>query len=242
MSVDDMLWWLYETYEIVVGTRTIRRVFERKGDKTLKSKNKGRAKRGASGVSVDGESDDDGDEQKTPAPQQQQYHSPYAPMLAGQSADQHLAQALQQHRTPQTPYPVVPIIDGPDDFPDDEETIELQLQQIALEKREVELKLQMRRLRQAKGTPAGGKVGAPRSGTSTLFNPTVSVNDGSAPPKRDSRSKKKIEESKKRTAERQERMLRELEHRSRRRDHLTAEWVESKDMLVLAAKVPVIAC
>ncbi|KAI7248269.1 hypothetical protein KC335_g18439, partial [Hortaea werneckii] len=33
MSVDDMLWWLYDTYKIVVGTRTIRRVFERKGDK-----------------------------------------------------------------------------------------------------------------------------------------------------------------------------------------------------------------
>ncbi|KAK1811842.1 hypothetical protein LTR12_013796 [Friedmanniomyces endolithicus] len=236
MSVDDMLWWLYETYEIVVGTRTIRRVFERKGDKTLKGKNKGRAKRGTSGASADGSDDDDGVEQKTPVPQQQQYHSPYAPMLAGQSAEQQLVQALQQHRTPQTPYPVVPIIDGPDDFPDDEETIELQLQQIALEKREVELKLQMRRLRQAKGTPAGGKAVTPRSGTSTLFNPTVPVNGGSAPPKRDSRSKKKIEESKKRTAERQERMLRELEHRSRRRDHLTAEWVESKDIWPLRAQ------
>ncbi|KAK1043754.1 hypothetical protein LTS16_007852 [Friedmanniomyces endolithicus] len=236
MSVDDMLWWLYETYEIVVGTRTIRRVFERKGDKTLKGKNKGRAKRGTSGASADGSDDDDGVEQKTPVPQQQQYHSPYAPMLAGQSAEQQLVQALQQHRTPQTPYPIVPIIDGPDDFPDDEETIELQLQQIALEKREVELKLQIRRLRQAKGTPAGVKAVTPRSGTSTLFNPSVPVNGGLAPPKRDSRSKKKIEESKKRTAERQERMLRELEHRSRRRDHLTAEWVESKDIWPLRAQ------
>ncbi|TKA40146.1 hypothetical protein B0A54_08934 [Friedmanniomyces endolithicus] len=236
MSVDDMLWWLYETYEIVVGTRTIRRVFERKGDKTLKSKNRGKSKRGHDGGTVDEEDDDAEDEQKTPVPQQQQYHSPYAPMLAGQSAEQQLVQALQQHRTPQTPYPIVPIIDGPEDFPDDEETIELQLQQIALEKREVELKLQMRRLRQAKGTPAGGKAVTPRSGTSTLFNPTVPANGGSVPPKRDSRSKKKIEESKKRTAERQERMLRELEHRSRRRDHLTAEWVESKDIWPLRAQ------
>ncbi|TKA83857.1 hypothetical protein B0A55_00162 [Friedmanniomyces simplex] len=235
MSVDDMLWWLYETYKIVVGTRTIRRVFERKGDKTLKGK--GKAKRGCSSVNVDEEDDDDDDdEQETPVPQQQQYHSPYAPMLTGQSAEQHLAQALQQHHTPQTPYPAVPSMDGPGDLPDDEETIQLELQQIALQKRELELKIQMRRLQQSRVTPSGGKSGTRRSGTSTIFNPTVAVTGGPTPPKRDSRSKKKIEESKKRTAERQERMLRELERRSRRRDHLTAEWVESKDIWPLRAQ------
>jgi hypothetical protein len=71
------------------------------------------------------------------------------------------------------------------------------------------------------------------SGTSTLYNPNASI---PPPSKRDSRSKKKIAESKRRTAERQERMLRDLERRSRRRDHLTAEWVQSKDIWPLRAQ------
>ncbi|KAK5124126.1 hypothetical protein LTR85_001829 [Meristemomyces frigidus] len=228
MSVDDMLWWLYDTYKIVVGTRTIRRVFERKGDKVIT--------KGKTGVQHMGgpEEDDDDDEEDSPIQHPNQYQSPYAPMqAAAQSAEQQLAQALQQ-QTPQTPYPALINPNMEDDLPEDEETIQLQLQQIALQKREIELKLKMRQLQQGKGTPSGRQTATPQSATSTLFNPqSTGTPQG---PKRDSRSKKKIEESKKRTAERQERMLRELERRSRRRDHLTAEWVQSKDIWPLRAQ------
>ncbi len=247
MSVDDMLWWLYDNYQIVVGTRTIRRVFERKGDKVNTTKGKGPPRR-KSGLGDDGEDDEDDEDeedmdmseqmvgrQKTqpPAmpPQAQtitQYQSPYAPVPGSNQAgdvnlENQLRQAIQQ-QTPQHPYPAMLDLEG--DLPEDEETVELQLQQIALQKREVELKLKLKRL---KGTPDAARPAS----TSTLFNPPAV-----APPpnKRDSRSKKKIEESKRRTAERQERMLRDLERRSRRRDHLTAEWVESKDIWPLRAQ------
>ncbi|KAK3071095.1 hypothetical protein LTR53_009258 [Teratosphaeriaceae sp. CCFEE 6253] len=237
MSVDDMLWWLHESHGIVVGTRTIRRVFERKGDKAGK-----KAKQQQHGQANDGTNDDgihDDDEHDTPSQMRQPYHSPYAPMAPpGPSPEQQLAQALGQQHAPQTPYAALPPPITDEELPDDEEIIQLQLQQIELQKREVELKLKMRRLQQGRGA-AGTPIGRPSSGTpgsstSTLFNPAVGVRP--TPPKRDSRSKKKIEESKKRTAERQERMLRDLERRSRRRDHLTAEWVGSKDIWPLRAQ------
>lgn len=237
MSVDDMLWWLYDTYKIVVGTRTIRRVFERKGDKV---KTKGKAGRKSSGQGDDDDDDDGDDDMDDTLPMQAngQYQSPYAPMAqqAVTSAEQQLAQALQQQQTPQQQQFSMPM-ELEADLPEDEETIQLQLQQIALQKREVELKLKMRRLQSGKGTPASATSSASKnrtpSGTSTLYNPNAVAPSG---PKRDSRSKKKIEESKKRTAERQERMLRDLERRSRRRDHLTAEWVQSKDIWPLRAQ------
>lgn len=222
MSVDDILWWLYDTYKIVVGTRTIRRVFERKGDKV-----KGKAKGSSSVHAETGEDEDEHDDGQDDSMQSHQYQSPYAPMQTAQSAEQQLVQALQAQT-----YPTIEPLDN--DMPEDEETIQLQLQQIALQKREVELKLKMRRLQQGRGTPSGRKTVTPQSTPSTLFNPaTAAMPSG---PKRDSRSKKKIEESKRRTAERQERMLRDLERRSRRRDHLTAEWVQSKDIWPLRAQ------
>jgi hypothetical protein len=240
MSVDDMLWWLYDTYKIVVGTRTIRRVFERKGDKVKTGKTK--STRRKSGADEDDDDEDDEDEQDetqmdASPPRNGQYQSPYAPMSAQSGTlevENQLRQAMQQ-QTPQHPYPALMDLTG--ELPDDEETIQLQLQQIALQKREVELKLKMRRLQGGKGTPGSSRKGTlttPQSAPSTLYNPQATV--GPTPPKRDSRSKKKIEESKRRTAERQERMLRELERRSRRRDHLTAEWVQSKDIWPLRAQ------
>ena len=228
-----MLWWLYDQFKIVVGTRTIRRVFERKGDK-VKGKSSSGSRPSAQGINNMEEHDDE-DEESSPMPGNP-YQSPYAPMQqTAQSAEQQLAQALQQ-QTPQTPYPALANVSMDNDLPEDEETIQLQLQQIALQKREVELKLKMRRIQHGKGTPGGRKNVTPQhaTATSTLFDPQVAA--APQPNKRDSRSKKKIEESKKRTAERQERMLRELERRSRRRDHLTAEWVQSKDIWPLRAQ------
>ncbi|WPH02672.1 Hypothetical protein R9X50_00553800 [Acrodontium crateriforme] len=170
-----------------------------------------------------------------PAP----YQSPYAPMA--QQTEQHLAQVLQQQQQQQnTQPPTFPAMPGntkANEEEDDEETIQLELQQIALERREIELKLKMRRLKQSKSATSITKkavTAGPQSTPSTLYNP----NAASTPqqPKRDSRSKKKIEESKRRTAERQERMLKDLERRSRRREHLTAEWVQSKDIWPLRAQ------
>ena len=240
MSVDDMLWWLYDTYKIVVGTRTIRRVFERKGDKVKPGKSKSRRR---SGIDDDDEDDDEDDGQfdetqmDTSVVSNGQYQSPYAPMSAQNvtmPVEDQLRQAMQ-HQTPQHPYPA--LMDLNSELPDDEETIQLQLQQIALQKREVELKLKMRRLQGGKSTPNSSRKGTfatPQSAPSSLYDPHAIT--GPTPAKRDSRSKKKIEESKKRTADRQERMLRELERRSRRRDHLTAEWVQSKDIWPLRAQ------
>lgn len=252
MSVDDMLWWLYDTYKLVVGTRTIRRVFERKGDKSKRIKGQN---------DLDGEDDTDlGDPSQvdvsSPVQGDGQYQSPYAPMAqqTANAAEQHLAQAFQQQQQQQQPPAPPPPQHTPqqrphqqtaslameldDELPDDEETIQLQLQQIALQKREVELKLKMRRLQNgsAKSSPASTRKSSaqtPSAGVSSLYNPNAVIPQQ---PKRDSRSKKKIEESKKRTAERQERMLRDLERRSRRRDHLTAEWVQSKDIWPLRAQ------
>ncbi|CAK4030826.1 hypothetical protein AC578_1766 [Lecanosticta acicola] len=241
MSVDDMLWWLYDTYKLVVGTRTIRRVFERKGDNSKKGKGKSDGD--------DMEDDEDGDQINDSSPPVQgngQYQSPYAPMAqqSANAAEQHLAHAFQQQQqqTPQQrPHQQTASLamELDTDLPDDEETIQLQLQQIALQKREVELKLKMRRLQNgqsAKSSPVSTRKSSaptPGSGASSLYNPNAVIPQQ---PKRDSRSKKKIEESKKRTAERQERMLRDLERRSRRRDHLTAEWVQSKDIWPLRAQ------
>lgn len=241
-----MLWWLYDTYKIVVGTRTIRRVFERKGDR-LQGKSKGPRKSSTAANNEDDEEDDDeqddveDDQIDDSSPMQINgpYQSPYAPMAQqAASAEQQLAQALQPLQVPQQTNFAMPM-DLENDLPEDEETIQLQLQKVLLEKREVELKLKMRRLQNAqngKGTPTSSQkrnMSTPSSTTSSLYNPNAIIPQG---PKRDSRSKKKIEESKRRTAERQERMLRDLERRSRRRDHLTAEWVQSKDIWPLRAQ------
>ncbi|KAK4629268.1 hypothetical protein CLAFUW4_07901 [Fulvia fulva] len=241
MSVDDMLWWLYDKYKIVVGTRTIRRVFERKGDK-VKMKNT-RRKSGTGEDDDDEEDEEEGDTTMDTTAQPQnnaQYQSPYAPMAqqTAQSVEAQMARALQQQQSsPQQSFSTPMNLDA--DLPEDEETIELQLQQIALAKREVELKLKMRQIQSRKNSSVSAspvsvtKPAPKRQGPSTLYNPNAVIPNV---PKRDSRSKKKIEESKKRTAERQERMLRDLERRSRRRDHLTAEWVQSKDIWPLRAQ------
>lgn len=229
-----MLWWLYDNYKIVVGTRTIRRVFERKGEtvKPGKSKRTAPRKSNEAGAEADEEEDEHLPAQTPPPPAAGQYQSPYPPMsapAASMDVENQLRQAMQPE-APLNPYPALMSVD--DDLPEDEETIQLQLQQIALQKREVELKLKMRRLANNKGTSQQQKNRL--SQPSSLYNPEAAMQP--QPPKRDSRSKKKIEESKKRTAERQERMLRDLERRSRRRDHLTAEWVQSKDIWPLRAQ------
>lgn len=265
MSVDDMLWWLYETYKIVVGTRTIRRVFERKGQTGI------RFRRGFKHHVPPGVTNSEPTASHTqsptapppptaaPAPpvDDEIYQSPYSAMpdLTPQNshnqsqnhqAELTLAQALtnasyppppQQLQPQQHPAPLDAELEQ-DDGADDEETLQLQLKQIELEKREIELKLKMRRLQQGKSLSTPGRKTSAASSVnntpSTLFKPFMP--GGSAPQKRDSRSKKKIEESKRRTAERQERMLRDLERRSRRREHLTAEWVQSKDIWPLRAQ------
>ncbi|KAF2858772.1 hypothetical protein K470DRAFT_118300 [Piedraia hortae CBS 480.64] len=217
MTVDEMLWWLWQTYGIVVGTRTIRRVFERHGQA---SKSKGDAP---------AEPSHEAEVPQNNGLQPQPFASSYpSPMPPAPSEEQQMAQALVQP-------PEFPVLDsmGGEGLPDDDqETLQLELRRLELEKRSVELRLKLRRLHQGK---ADSVKSSSSEAPSPLYNP-VAAAQMSVGVKRDSRSKKKIEETKRRTAERQERMLRDLERRSRRRDHLTAEWVQSKDIWPLRAQ------
>lgn len=236
-----MLWWLYETYQLVVGTRTIRRVFERKGDASNRFK---KSRPSASHNEISSAADQSLHlDSSLNVPVSEQYHTPYsmmAPSMTPQPSNRienQLAQALQQTVYPPPPQLPSAQPEMSEEMMEDEESLQLQLRQIALEKREVELKLKMRRLHQSKSPGTPSSVTKSESGSpalSSLYKPVLAATPG--PPKRDSRSKKKIEESRKRTAERQERMLRDLERRSRRRDHLTAEWVDSKDIWPLRAQ------
>lgn len=253
MSVDDMLWWLYDTYKLVVGTRTIRRVFERKGDAGNRFK-KSRQSEAHVDLAQSIQQGIHDLEASVPTHLGEPYTSSYAPLASNmtpQSNDRferQLVQALQQTvYPPPPPPPTAPLplqtsnveSDLATGDMEDEEMLELELQQIALQKRELEVKLRMKRLQQGRSPGTPSSVRKSESATSSpalssLYKPLVAAEP--APPKRDSRSKKKIEESKKRTAERQERMLRDLERRSRRREHLTAEWVNSKDIWPLRAQ------
>lgn len=240
MSVDDMLWWLYDRYKLVVGTRTIRRAFERRNTSHKKFKTSAQREQRLSkgGESVTG---DEGDLSQLQAGDGGAYQSPYAPMAPmgndGGDISPDLARALAG--LPGNDSNIHPdLIGDGQQLSEDEETLQLQLQQIALQKREVELKLKMRRLQRAKngGTRGSANVSG-LDDSSLLFDTNVSPGASAAQPTpsnkarpkgkpRDSRSKNKIEEARKRTEERQERMLRDLEKRSRRREHLTAEWVQ----------------
>lgn len=270
LSVDDMLWWLYDNYKLVVGTRTIRRAFERRNTSHKKFRNDARKDMRTSRDSVANLTDPDSPQltqlhghaqsnlehadvqpQPQPPPTLTQsantYQSPYAPMApmvsnAGPSdISPELARALGGLTHPNETNIHPDLMSDDMSLSEDEETLQLQLQQIALQKREVELKLKMRRLQRANRsslTPRlstdsnhhsfmpdmGTDADAGASNQADQDNPHP---DDSPPQKhRDSRSKSKVEEAKRRTEERQERMLKDLERRSRRREHLTAEWVQ----------------
>lgn len=271
MTVDDMLWWLYDNYKLVVGTRTIRRAFERRNTSHKKFRNDARKDLRASGASTSlgdpadentGDALDPDDDQSDHNEQTQAsihgpalpepgnpYQSPYAPMEpmsntgSGPSdISPELARALGG--LAQTPDPTIhpDLVPADMELSEDEETLQLQLQQIALQKREIELKLKMRRMQRARRLSQ-----TPRMSTSAenqSYFPDLNVTPGThnadttsnaltmpgSTQPRDSRSKSKVEEAKRRTEERQERMLKDLEKRSRRREHLTAEWVQSRDV------------
>lgn len=341
LSVDDMLWWLYDNYKLVVGTRTIRRAFERRNTSHKKFRNDARKDMRIEGPSVARDADEGGSPANHPHHlqahlQEQLHHShPQLPEHSHSQLHDHMhphvhgqphgstdsqshtntqsipqpnsnatatldhveAQAQPQAssmthavNTYQSPYaPMAPVVANsnaqdispelaralggltqsgdanihPDlmqeemDLSEDEESLQLQLQQIALQKRELELKLKMRRLQRARRSPftprmstdsntqsfmtdlgTGATAGAPSSHMSAatdmanshdLADPD-SPNPSSSNKHRDSRSKSKVEEARRRTEERQERMLKDLERRSRRREHLTAEWVQSRDV------------
>ncbi|KAG9548851.1 hypothetical protein KCU71_g15746, partial [Aureobasidium melanogenum] len=286
MSVDDMLWWLYDTYKLVVGTRTIRRAFERRNTSHKKFRTDARKHFTIDmGVDMDLDNDvnvhvdtqhhdDHGSMQNvvqdpTPAPAPQAhmavsqpdttYQSPYAPLMAMADATDDSGQPPPPDISPELARALGGLTesttlhqdlmpDHMDPLSEDEETLQLQLQQIMLQKKEVELKLKMRRLRQRREshTPNDDSLfdhlDVDTTSTSHMHPDSTANNDPFAPqplpsatssttPKpRDSRSKSKVQEARKRTEERQERMLKDLERRSRRREHLTAEWVQSRDV------------
>ncbi|KAI5205647.1 hypothetical protein E4T38_04235 [Aureobasidium subglaciale] len=288
MSVDDMLWWLYDTYKLVVGTRTIRRAFERRNTSHKKFRTHAR-KHFSIDMGVDMDLDSDVDVDVHVDTQSHDHHAPMQNLVqetVSMPATQAHMTVSQPDTTYQSPYALLmAMADATDDsnqppppdispelaralggltesthmhqdlMPDhmdplseDEETLQLQLQQIMLQKKEVELKLKMRRLRQRREshTPNDDSLfdhlDVDTTSNSHMLPDSTANNDPFAPqsvttdtnpntPKpRDSRSKSKVQEARKRTEERQERMLKDLERRSRRREHLTAEWVQSRDV------------
>lgn len=257
LSVDDMLWWLYDQYKLVVGTRTIRRAFERR--KTSHKKFSSEARRDRPAALRQPQPQPQVQLQLEPEPElphapvhvehvpDSTYQSPYAPVApmsapivehGGADIGPELARALGGLAAQGGNESIHPDLMGESaHVSEDEETLELQLQQIALQKRELELKLKMRRLQRGIPVdPAMRRSHDPDTSFLTdLDNSTAAAGadhsvDESAPStllgQRDSRSKNKIEEARRRTEERQERMLKDLEKRSRRREHLTAEWVQ----------------
>lgn len=339
LSVDDMLWWLYDTYKLVVGTRTIRRAFERRNTSHKKFRNEARkdmtnldlsqtatnshpshqVPSQPTGISQPelmaqsirtSQSElmtqsirtsqpdlmtqpirtspshshshshshsqlqsqsvvDHGDGQFQPQPammtqstqsSSMTYQSPYAPMLPmpatsnAQDISPELARAIDGlNQAGSTDMQSPDMLDEHVPLSEDEETLQLQLQQIALQKRELELKLKMRRLQRARSSPfnqrhptessqpsfmtdLSASAGTVTSGSHARVADSHSAgfpdspNSASGGKMRDSRSKSKVEEAKRRTEERQEKMLKDLEQRSRRREHLTAEWVQSRDV------------
>ena len=244
MTVDDMLWWLYDQYKLVVGTRTIRRAFERRKTSHKKFRNDVRNELQTSNDNQSPPSASEGDmEHMVHLPSDVGlYQSPYPPIAptadAGGSSDisPELARALSGLAQGGSEHIHPDLAGDEQELSEDEETLQLQLQQIALQKREVELKLKMRRLQKGKH---GSSTSRHSTGQSSSFfsdtNDAAGDSDAAAsgstsalpkPKTRDSRSKNKIEEAKRRTEERQEKMLKDLERRSRRREHLTAEWVQ----------------
>jgi hypothetical protein len=287
MSVDDMLWWLYDSYKLVVGTRTIRRAFERRNTSHKKFRTDARKHFSIDmGVDMDLDTDVDvhidtshhddhgsmhnvvQDPTPVPAPQAHMavsqpdttYQSPYAPLMTMADATDdngqppppdispELARALGGLTDSTTMHPDL-MSDHMDPLSEDEETLQLQLQQIMLQKKELELKIRMRRLRQRReshtpnddslfdhldvDTTSNSHMHPDSTANNDPFAPqsdTPGTNSSTTPKPRDSRSKSKVQEARKRTEERQERMLKDLERRSRRREHLTAEWVQSRDV------------
>jgi hypothetical protein len=304
MSVDDMLWWLYDSYKLVVGTRTIRRAFERRNTSHKKFRTDARKHFSLdmdASLDMDTEHDDtqhsinppsghhhdssmhaiDAPSHHThdeslhtivhdpsPVPHHTQphmavahsdttYQSPYAPLMVMPDATEDVVQPPPPDISPELaralggltgPAPMhQDLMTGHmDPLSEDEETLQLELQQIMLQKKEIELTLQMRRLmrqRRESHTPNEDSLfdhldvdTSHMHPDSTANNdpfapsPVTTNNTPSDPKPRDSRSKSKVQEARKRTEERQERMLKDLERRSRRREHLTAEWVQSRDV------------
>lgn len=266
MSVDDMLWWLYDTYKLVVGTRTIRRAFERRNTSHKKFRTHARKH-----FSLGDEDDSMHSVMTDPSPLPPQHHmsvsqpdttyqSPYAPLMSMADATDDANQPPPPDISPELARALGGLTESTNLHPDlmsdhmhslseDEETLQLQLQQIMLQKKEVELKLKMRRLtrqRRESHTPNDTSIfdhlDVDTTSTHHVDPDSTANNDPFAPPPptttstppapklRDSRSKSKVQEARKRTEERQERMLKDLERRSRRREHLTAEWVQSRDV------------
>lgn len=250
MSVDDMLWWLYDKYKLVVGTRTIRRAFERRNTSHKKFRQNVHKELTGSrdgSASLSAAADASGDHSHL-SHTDNTYQSPYAPMAnmgnnaSGSDISPELARALGGLAQSSSDNIHPDLVGDSVELSEDEETMQLQLQQIALQKRELELKIKMRRMQKARRSSHTPRLSTDAHDQSFFTeleaatsvsgaHPSTTTGPSEASPAtnpkpRDSRSKSKVEEAKKRTEERQERMLKDLEKRSRRREHLTAEWVQ----------------
>jgi len=146
MSVDDMLWWLHEKYDLVVAGRTVRRVFERRN--TSRQRLRGEVEdRGEEGmamqlvapISTAGFAD----ERPSTLPQTTPYQSPYAPMTPAATAPGAVPEPSQS--TTAEP--------AHDDAAEDA-ALQASLQKITKQKRAIEQKLKALRQRRAAPSPS----------------------------------------------------------------------------------------
>jgi len=201
MSVDDILWWLYENHKLVVGGRTIRRVFERRNTSHQKLRHEiqtGRREANElsfeTGIPMPIFTDE---RPMHTQPQTPTYQSPYAPIAPPTTT----TTAATANETTQPDTTTTDAINN--DTTAEEAALQASLQDILAQKRTIEQKLKLLRQRRAQPPTPSSSSPHPDPGPAATA--------------------------------RQARMLSALQNRSRKRNTLSASWVESKDIWPVGA-------
>ncbi|GAB7343488.1 hypothetical protein MBLNU457_1504t1 [Dothideomycetes sp. NU457] len=202
MSVDDMLWWLHETYELVVSGRTVRRVFEKRNEARQKLQSEGEGGQEEGTVvqpAAQTSTTVSTDERPNTLPQGVPYQSPYAPTTPAATAP---APAPTSSRTtaPSRTTAAEPHSDAAE-----EAALEASLAKLNKQKRAIEQKLKALRERRSAPAPAPSPAPSPAQASP---DPATSTTKAKA---------------------REARMLNALQTRSRKRSNLTASWVEGRE-------------
>lgn len=233
LSVDEMLIWLYNTYSLVVTSRTVRRIFERRDIPLPTLAHNGNYPPTAHQDAYVAHRDSISDAQEQDIAASRQglpYQSPYAPSSGGVGGGNaptihaELAHALAHmpeaapaddfHQAEQID--VAPAADNEDALQQQLNDILAGEREIQRRKRDIERKLEMRR---NGGSSIGGLESSPTA------SPNATESTANPRKRKASQNKDKAEEVKQRTEKRAQRLLDAVEHRMRRRNYLTAEWV-----------------
>ena len=158
MSVDDILWWLYENHKLVVGGRTIRRVFERRNTSHQKLRHEIQSgRRESNGLAFEPApmpifTDD---RPVYTQPQVSSYQSPYAP-IAPPTTTTTTTTAATTTSEPTQPATANPI---DNDITAEEVALQASLHEILAQKRSIEQKLKA--LRQRRSHPPSSSTKSP---------------------------------------------------------------------------------